>query len=613
MKKILFIIWLLFFVNCKGLNTQKEDTKSFLESLTILIINLNRITLSGQAVKGIIKNGSVNISPLNSLGVCEKKNILATTDTDDLGNYSLKYNKTGKIVCVTVSGNAFGSSKMYDEKMGTDVSIPESFELVNIISESKIQAGRKKNSVISLLSRMITGRLQNLQQANGGNDDINSSLKKASKELVIRFGLNSGLSNIAGKSIKEESSAATKNIRNGSYPEYDDIPFELENPSSPLASKFISIMGGFSYLANKYKKGSNTTSEDLDSVINAFASDFEDGLFDGKTGKGNPIVIGSGTKQVTFSSTPLTSILYPAILAYFEEGGVLSIGASNKNTSTVSKAQLALLQFIDNTPIISEGSTAETTAFSYVGSPFTYNVGTPITSLIPIISAGTINSFTITPILSGGLILNSSTGAISGNPTNILPPTNFTITGISSAGSAITTISITVAAPLPKRIFVTTSMFYTGNLGGTSGADTKCMTDISKPDANIYKAMLVNGSSRRACTTANCSGGIAENTGWVLLPNQLYVRADGITPIGITNGAAIFTFPLTNSIQASGTNIWTGLAVDFTDNAPGTCSGWTTTSGNGSSATSGAMNNTSINTVASQPCGGSISLYCVQQ
>ena len=41
--------------------------------------------------------------------------------------------------------------------------------------------------------------------------------------------------------------------------------------------------------------------------------------------------------------------------------------------------------------------------------------------------------------------------------------------------------------------------------------------------------------------------------------------------------------------------------------------GWTTTAGNGSSGTSGATNNTSINAVASQPCGGSISLYCVEQ
>lgn len=615
MKKIMVFFLLLLLILCEDKTLSKDDKKSIFTNILLLIDKNNRLNVSGTAVKGILKNASVVVYPLNKQGACDTSRVLATGITDEEGNYSLTYYRTGSIVCLTVSSDSSGQTKLFDEKNNSNVAIPASsaFKLITILPENKIINNSRKNAMVSPFSKLLARRLQFLVKQAGDSANTNSLFKKASKEIVIRFGLQNGLSAASGKT-QLISKATTTSISDKDYPELDDIILELENPNSPLTAKFISILVGFSQLANKYKKGTSISIDDIDAMIEAFAIDFEDGIFDGLSSDGKQVTLGSGANQITFSSFPLTDILLPAISSYLQEGGKLTVGKTGTSSASFTSTQVvSQIQFVDIVPIVSSDSTPSTISLSYAGSPFTYNVGTAIASISPTVTGGTITSYAVTPSLPSGLSINSTSGVISGTPSSTSSSTSYTITGTGSGGSATATISITVNAALPKRIFVTTSAFYNGNLGGASGADTKCMTDASKPNSSTYKAMIADGSTRRACTTANCSGGISENLGWVLLPNQVYVRSDGVTTIATTNSAAIFTFPLTNAIQASGTNIWTGLAVDFTNNGPGTCTGWTTTAGNGSSGTSGATNNTSINAVASQPCGGSISLYCVEQ
>lgn len=615
MKRIIIIFLVLLFILCRDKALSKDDKQSIFTNMLLLMDKNNRLNVSGTAVKGILKNASVVVNPLNKQGSCDTSRILATGSTDEEGNYSLTYYRTGSVVCLTVSSDFSGQTKLFDEKTNSNVAIPASstFKLITILPESKIINNSRKNAMVSPFSKLLSRRLQYLVKQAGDSANTNSLFRKASKEIVIRFGLQNGLSAASGKSLLTPK-ATTSSISDKDYPELDDIILELENPNSPLTAKFISILVGFSQLANKYKKGTSISIDDIDAMIEAFAIDFEDGVFDGLSSDGKPVTLGSGVNQITFSSFPLTEILLPAISSYLQEGGKLTVGRTGTSAVTFTSVQVASqIQFVDIIPIVSSDSSSATISLSYSGSPFTYNVGTAITSISPTVTGGTINSYAVTPSLPTGLSLNAASGVISGTPSNTSSTTSYTITGTGTSGSATANISITVNTALPKRIFVTTSAFYNGNLGGASGADTKCMTDASKPNSSTYKAMIADGSTRRACTTANCSGGISENLGWVLLPNQAYVRSDGVTPIATTNSAAIFTFPLTNAIQASGTNIWTGLAIDFTNNGPGTCTGWTTTAGNGSSGTSGATNNTSINAVASQPCGGSISIYCIEQ
>lgn len=132
------------------------------------------------------------------------------------------------------------------------------------------------------------------------------------------------------------------------------------------------------------------------------------------------------------------------------------------------------------------------------------------------------------------------------------------------------------SVPIGKVIYLTGTP-KKANFGGVSSADQEC--NASPPFAGTYKALLVDGTTRVACTSAACAtNGAAEGVDWALAPSTQYVRADGTTVIGTTNAAAVFAFPLSNSLGTSGISYWTGLASDWTTSADN-CTGWTATSG----------------------------------
>lgn len=166
--------------------------------------------------------------------------------------------------------------------------------------------------------------------------------------------------------------------------------------------------------------------------------------------------------------------------------------------------------------------------------------------------------------------------------------------------------------PGPYRVFET-SATTTGNIGGISGADNMCNTDIYRPDVNVmYKAMIVDGVSRQACTTVNCgTGGVSEHIDWVFEPLTQYLRSDtgAVIQTADTNGLLPFNF----SVAMGANSIWTGMhnTDDWvTDTAH--CTNWTST------GTSGALGNASLltNTVlgnGSVACTTAIRLLCVEQ
>lgn len=91
--------------------------------------------------------------------------------------------------------------------------------------------------------------------------------------------------------------------------------------------------------------------------------------------------------------------------------------------------------------------------------------------------------------------------------------------------------------------------------------------------------MVSDGTSRRACTSANCTtGGTSEHIDWVLKPNQQYKRKDGTTVIGTTNANGLFPIPLTNSMEPNLLNannyVITGINADWINSND--CDNWTT-------------------------------------
>jgi uncharacterized repeat protein (TIGR02543 family) len=84
-------------------------------------------------------------------------------------------------------------------------------------------------------------------------------------------------------------------------------------------------------------------------------------------------------------------------------------------------------------------------AFSYLTSPVTVSSGAAFTAMTPTQSGSQVNSYSISPALSNGLTLNTTTGVISGTPI-YSPVTSYVVTGTqnSSGLQATANVSITV-------------------------------------------------------------------------------------------------------------------------------------------------------------------------
>lgn len=164
------------------------------------------------------------------------------------------------------------------------------------------------------------------------------------------------------------------------------------------------------------------------------------------------------------------------------------------------------------------------------------------------------------------------------------------------------------------RIFVATATFN-GNLGGVAGADAKCNADAGKPNASVYKAIVIDGIGRVACTAANCTAatGVEQSLDWPLFPGKNYVRADGVTTVATSNANALFLAPLTNSIGTGGSQVWVGLNTDWTTSVD-TCNGWldSTSVFSGARATANTTTNSAWS-AGQNPCNVSRTLYCAEQ
>ncbi|WP_080434331.1 Ig domain-containing protein [Burkholderia ubonensis] len=111
-----------------------------------------------------------------------------------------------------------------------------------------------------------------------------------------------------------------------------------------------------------------------------------------------------------------------------------------------------------------------------------YVRGIPIVANVPETQGGEIADWNVSPPLPDGLSMNEKTGVISGQPTTIQDPTEYTITGRNEAGTGQATITITVSeqliAPEFQRVTVTNWLNCT-SLDGPDGAVLVQIPDLS--------------------------------------------------------------------------------------------------------------------------------------
>ena len=87
------------------------------------------------------------------------------------------------------------------------------------------------------------------------------------------------------------------------------------------------------------------------------------------------------------------------------------------------------------------------TALSYSSPSNIFTVGSPIVNNIPTNTGGVIASYSVYPSLPSGLTMNTSTGIISGTPTEGTVQTDYIITGTNTGGTVTSTVSIYVQGP----------------------------------------------------------------------------------------------------------------------------------------------------------------------
>ncbi len=189
--------------------------------------------------------------------------------------------------------------------------------------------------------------------------------------------------------------------------------------------------------------------------------------------------------------------------------------------------------------------------------------------------------------------------------------------------------NITSVQRQSRLTFVTTNT-STGNLGGVSGADARCMADPGHPDAalplasrRVFKAFVVDRAVRQYFSSNN-SLGIVD---WPLATDTTYFRADGTTPIMTTDVNRTFT-TMANSVDGTTNESWfgalgrpnwnpyiTGCGVTC-PSYTGNCLGFTSSSSSEYLRT--LIQNTNIisnlnSTGASRACDALRRLWCIQQ
>lgn len=130
---------------------------------------------------------------------------------------------------------------------------------------------------------------------------------------------------------------------------------------------------------------------------------------------------------------------------------IYTITATNLNGSTTATISMTVNQI-------------PPASINYLTNSAVYTRGTVIANNTATVT-GTVTGWSISPALPAGLILNTTTGTISGTPTVIQPATNFTVTASNPSGSATYIISITINDVAPVNLsYSNASAVYTRNL-----------------------------------------------------------------------------------------------------------------------------------------------------
>lgn len=336
-------------IHCGNFTDVSTDKKQI---LNLSFLRTGTVIISGKAVKGTVSSASVKVHPLGNDGKCAKTIVLTEGRTDQSGNYELKYFQSGRPVCVIVSPDTNGSSKMYDEKSGRQIAWTNAeSSLVTVMNEPTAYTNGKKvksRMVLSPLSSLSLKRIEELVKSNTDPSLLGNVTRRANKEITFRLGLKNSPS---GRDIKNNDSVP-KYASDSDIEDINDLNVDIENSSDPAAVRMRLLLAGISQLAyeNRKDKTKETTDEDIGNVIKAFTEDAADGVFDGQNSAGQQVQIGSSGKPLSGNS--LSENLLPAIQNFISQGGSLAISQGETVPAVSTSSVSSSVSFSDTSTLL---------------------------------------------------------------------------------------------------------------------------------------------------------------------------------------------------------------------------------------------------------------------
>lgn len=259
----------------------------------------NNVVLQGTVNgPGAIQNATVQVYPTPTNGQCAKDDgtingtPIASTTSDEFGNYSLKYKKTGSTVCVVVTPT--GTSQIQVFSPATRTNIPTSWSKGNLMavinepatSNAGFTAGNKTVNV-NPFTRMTARRFSALSA-------INPPTRRRFFFRVIpaaersAYSLRGGASNNDKVEFRNNTASnildkASDDVENAFFPNRDKATFSLES-ADPNSNTMKLRLGTIGLKADKLGGSADgkVSSDDLEKVVNFMEEDFSDGRFDGK-------------------------------------------------------------------------------------------------------------------------------------------------------------------------------------------------------------------------------------------------------------------------------------------------------------------------------------------
>lgn len=322
------------------------------------------VSLKGKAMKGKISNGIVKVVKLTSTGSCDRDgSVLGQSSSDSDGNYSVTYTRQGSPVCVVITPNPDGSSKMHDEKADawltwsgsglyfeTIVVEPDGIkkpDIDNLTSANSITAS-ESNINITPISRVVSARIQGMMKQNGVSADVASV--EATKEVARKFGIltqgttiNTDLSGVPAPSFNIKKNINTVDNLNTTSTSSNFMNVNIDDKSNEYTKTLLLRLYGYMQLIHNVKLGTDVSSAEVEATVNSISNSMAMGKSDGTDQNGETITIGSGPNEVNLGKDPLKNALPKAMIKFVAEGNVDDPSLKELNVDITNVGPMVLM------------------------------------------------------------------------------------------------------------------------------------------------------------------------------------------------------------------------------------------------------------------------------